>query len=196
MRLRRVFARRSFHPSRYGPTGNYRLFAGHDITKSLTVMSLEASDLDDLDYVPNTEDEKRALARWESRLSAMYKVVGYLKGDDRRLLDLAPSAAAPSSEPTEQASSCPFTGNTATPGEAGGSCPFGFGTGSAAAPAATAKETESIAHTGPECPWPFIMLHDPARGNEVHRAKNTAAMVGAAGIALAYGLQMAFRADN
>ena len=51
-------------------------------------------------------------------------------------------------------------------------------------------------HTGAECPWPFIMLHDPARGNEVHRAKNTATMVSAAGIALAYGLQMALRANN
>jgi membrane-associated progesterone receptor component len=62
----------------YGPGGSYHLFAGHDVTKCLALMDLNEASLDDLDFVPETEDAKKSLDSWLSRLTSKYDVVGDL----------------------------------------------------------------------------------------------------------------------
>merc|ERR1711879_1089548 len=62
----------------YGPGGPYHLFAGHDVTKCLAMMDLSETSLDDLDFVPETEDSKKSLESWYNRLTAKYEVVGEL----------------------------------------------------------------------------------------------------------------------
>jgi len=62
----------------YGPGGSYHLFAGHDVTKCLAMMDLSQASLDDLNYVPATEDAKKSLESWFNRLTAKYSVVGEL----------------------------------------------------------------------------------------------------------------------
>ena len=77
----------------------------------------------------------------------------------------------------------------------GEGCPFGFGgkAESASAPNASQKAVlkRNLAEAGegapaePECPWPFIMLHDPVKGHAAHAAKNAKAALGAAALAVA-----------
>ena len=118
-----------------------------------------------------------------------------MAGDERRGLDLAPAAgAAPAAAAPAAADgeSCPFTGQAAKEGEG---CPFGFGgkAESASAPNASQKAVlkRNLAEAGegapaePECPWPFVMLHDPVKGHAAHAAKNAKAALGAAALAVA-----------
>lgn len=62
----------------YGPGGSYHLFAGHDATKCLALMDLSETCLDDLEFVPETEDAKKSLESWLTRLTKKYDVVGEL----------------------------------------------------------------------------------------------------------------------
>ena len=91
------------------------------------------------------------------------------------------------------AAACPFTGQTA----AGGQCPFGFGGGGSGtteegggmkgatdgAEGAGIEEKllfgegEGVSGLQGECPWPFIMMHDPVGGAVRHAGKNMAAAV-------------------
>jgi len=60
----------------YGPGGPYNLFAGRDVTKSLALMDLREDFLDEPTYQPETEDAKKSLTSWWSRLSSKYPEVG------------------------------------------------------------------------------------------------------------------------
>jgi len=157
----------------YGPGGNYRLFAGSDVTKCLATMSLSESDLDDLGYMPGTPEEEAALVRWESRLGAMYSVVGYIEGDNRRHVKLKANDSLldakthTTHEDTADGGkdACPFTGKKE------GTCPFGFEGGGSVTKTGGKTQQLHESDTG-ECPWPFIMLHDPLGGWGKHRDKN------------------------
>jgi hypothetical protein len=51
-------------------------------------MSLEHSDLDDLDFFPESSAHEMALARWEQRLGGMYDIVAAVAGDERHTRDI------------------------------------------------------------------------------------------------------------
>lgn len=71
----------------YGPGGSYNLFAGHDVTRCLAMMDLGEASLDDLDFVPETEDSKKSLESWHKRLTAKYAIVGELVKPIKLTLD-------------------------------------------------------------------------------------------------------------
>merc|ERR1711920_958998 len=56
----------------YGPNGSYSLFAGRDVTKNLALMDLSEESLNQPEFVPETEDAKRSLETWWSRLTSKY----------------------------------------------------------------------------------------------------------------------------
>jgi len=60
----------------YGPGGSYSCFAGRDVTKSLALMDLSESCLDQPSYIPENEDSKKSLDSWWARLSGQYPEVG------------------------------------------------------------------------------------------------------------------------
>lgn len=148
----------------YAPGGSYALFAGHDVTRCLGEMSLDPAHLDDLGYDP--EQNLEALKGWASKLGAKYPIVGVLAGCAAPLplpifgsgggaqADGQSAAAAPAAPAPASGAACPFTGQSA------GRCPAGFGAGPAVG-----------ASAGGECPFPFILLHDPKRGAALHRGK-------------------------
>jgi len=150
--------------SSYAPGGPYHLFAGHDISRALSEMSLNEDDLDDLDYDCNAAE---GCATWATKLGRCYAPVGTLaEFTESKLLSTglflydpsAPKLERPSDSETQQqgqeTQKCPLTGAE------GASCPLGFG-----APSQPAGES------GEECPFPFIFLHDPERGWELHARK-------------------------
>ena len=155
-------------------------------------MSLEPADLDDMGYMPESPEEEAALARWEARLGAMYVVVGAIEGDNRAkvqleaddaLLDTALGAgggAVP--EATTTGESCPFTGAVS------GTCPFGFQGSQTVEP--RVEKGGAPSEAAAMCPWPFIMLHDPATGWENHREMN---LLAAAAIAVGLAALIAMR---
>lgn len=171
----------------YGAKGNYHLFAGHDVTKSLTTMSLEQGDLDDLSFVPQHEDGRQALSRWEARLAKSYTVVGSIDGDTRSSLDLSPATTPPAPAPAA-AGACPFSGATSGADGEALSCPFGFGAQEkerslSKSPIRTVQKEAPSAVAAAECPWPFVMLHDPLQGGTRHLAKNVALVAAVVGYA-------------
>lgn len=62
----------------YGPGGSYSLFAGRDVTKSLSLMNLSEEFLDQPGYVPENEDALKSFDSWWARLSGQYPEVGVL----------------------------------------------------------------------------------------------------------------------
>jgi heme oxygenase len=109
----------------YGPEGSYQMFAGRDVTRCLSTMSLEQSDLDDVAFFPESKAHEMALARWEHRLGGMYDIVASMAGDDRHTRKIVSAAevvteilpaGASGTEGEDQA--CPFTGTK------GGVCPI------------------------------------------------------------------------
>eukprot|EP00927_Polykrikos_kofoidii_P057097 TRINITY_DN51204_c0_g1_i1.p1 TRINITY_DN51204_c0_g1~~TRINITY_DN51204_c0_g1_i1.p1 ORF type:complete len:602 (+),score=137.89 TRINITY_DN51204_c0_g1_i1:84-1889(+) len=66
----------------YGPGGSYSVLAGRDVTRCLATMSLEAAELDDLDWKPCADDDEKTLHRWCEKLKEKYPVAGYLLKDD------------------------------------------------------------------------------------------------------------------
>jgi predicted heme/steroid binding protein len=60
----------------YGPGGSYCLFAGRDVTKSLSCMNLSEDFLDHPTYIPDTEDAKKSLEKWWKHMSEQYEEVG------------------------------------------------------------------------------------------------------------------------
>ena len=62
----------------YGPGSGYNVFAGHDATKALTYMSTDSKDLDDLDFIPQNEDEKNSLDGWIEKFKSKYQIIGEL----------------------------------------------------------------------------------------------------------------------
>jgi len=160
----------------YGPKGNYSMFAGHDVTRCLTTMSLGAADLDDLEFLPVEEPQKAALAKWEARLSAQYQVMGYVAGDERRSASIAPTVDVDlAAEMIKSSAAGSGSGAAAVGGGAGGehaagaTYPLGFTeemaaamgmenphkkkNGSDVAASAAANPAEAK-----ECPWPFMCV--------------------------------------
>ena len=101
----------------------------------------------------------------------MYTVVGRVQGDTRyeEQIDISSPVDVPAVVPE---GACPFTGETS------GACPLGFG----------AKATPS---SHGECPWPFVMLHDPCGGWAKHRKQN---ILGACVAVAAIGIYAASQA--
>jgi len=62
----------------YGPGGSYSIFAGRDVTKCLAMMDMGDANMDQPDFVPETEDAKKSLDGWLKRLTDKYPVVGEL----------------------------------------------------------------------------------------------------------------------
>jgi membrane-associated progesterone receptor component len=155
----------------YGPCGAYSLFAGREITKCLAEMSLDPADLDVWFDPSGTE----GASTWAAKLGAAYPCVGTLAEypvalrlpeilfafDPSSPLDLERPVESEGADASEgsAAAACPITGAQ------GAACPLGFKAseaGSARVAAASADE---------ECPFPFIFLHDPKHGWELHKAK-------------------------
>jgi len=137
----------------YAPGGPYHVFAGHEISRALSEMSLDETDLDDLDF------ECDQASSWATKLGRCYAPVGTLaEFTVEKLLPTelfcydcdAPKLERSSDEPMQATQKCPLTG------QEGVACPLGFGS--------DGKESS-------ECPFPFIFLHDPARGWELHEAQ-------------------------
>lgn len=61
----------------FGPTGPYRIYAGHDATYALASMSLKQSDLDVFEYALD-EDDRQTLADWIAYFKVKYGAVGGL----------------------------------------------------------------------------------------------------------------------
>merc|ERR550532_956300 len=61
----------------FGPGGNYHVFAGHDCTYSLAVMSLDVTNLDKFGYELG-DAEKQMVAGWVQYFDAEYERVGQL----------------------------------------------------------------------------------------------------------------------
>eukprot|EP00039_Didymoeca_costata_P023021 m.5777 g.5777 ORF g.5777 m.5777 type:complete len:437 (-) comp3395_c0_seq1:186-1496(-) len=136
----------------YGPEGGYHMFAGHDCTKCLGSMNLGVDNLNDLSYEP-TGKELETLKGWEEKLGAKYPKCGVLIGGTA-----SGTSKSSTSSGKDQKAACPLSGATE------GSCPFSAGS----------KDKEEQK----ECPWPFILLHDPARGlSAKYFLHNTAAAV-------------------
>lgn len=72
----------------YGPGGSYNMFAGRDVTKCLALMDMGDVNMDQPDFLPETEDAKKSLDGWLKRLTDKYPVVGELL----RPLRLTPKA--------------------------------------------------------------------------------------------------------
>lgn len=62
----------------YGPGSSYNVFAGHDATKNLALMSLDVADLDQPDYQCADDEETTTLADWVKKFDGKYPVVGKL----------------------------------------------------------------------------------------------------------------------
>merc|ERR1712028_157215 len=61
----------------FGPTGPYRIYAGHDATYALASMSLKKSDLDVFEYTLD-EDDRQTLADWIEYFRVKYGAIGRL----------------------------------------------------------------------------------------------------------------------
>ncbi|CAE8741283.1 unnamed protein product, partial [Polarella glacialis] len=104
----------------YGPGGGYAMLAGHDVTRCLATMSLEADDLDDLSWKPETPEDEETLANWRNRLKAKYPVAGKLSVTESsapsssqglRKRATASSGAAPAvSAEAADGGTCPISG--------------------------------------------------------------------------------------
>jgi hypothetical protein len=153
-------------------------------------MSLEHSDLDDLDFFPESSAHEMALARWEQRLGGMYDIVAAVAGDERHTRDIV-AVTDPVDETTATAAegdqTCPFTGTK------GAACPItGILASASDALTGTVRSADAAPSTkksvpkdqggeasesqaeGEKCPWPFVMMHDPVAGHRDHRLKNMA----------------------
>ena len=154
-------------------------------------MSLEEEDLDDLDF-----DAARGCGTWAAKLGAAYPCVGTLSefperlrvpreamvydpnapSLERRAVAPAPAGTVAAEDSGVGALACPITGAE------GAACPLGFG-GGAASPSPSSETLDGgDGAGGGECPFPWIFLHDPARGWELHRGKLLTSQVTAAAI--------------
>mmetsp|Transcript_53565 Transcript_53565/g.96114 ORF Transcript_53565/g.96114 Transcript_53565/m.96114 type:complete len:486 (+) Transcript_53565:91-1548(+) len=131
----------------YGPGGGYAILAGHDVTRCLATMSLEAGDLDDLRWTPDCAEDEEALNNWRSRLKEKYPVAGKLTADKtpttttEGLRKRTPEASAKPSVAGEKAGTsekCPISGKE-------GTCPMAaiLGGGKTPAKAPSAPATGS-----------------------------------------------------
>ena len=198
--------------SSYAPDGPYECFAGHDITRCLATMSLDDGHLDDLRF------SSAACATWAKKLGRVYRCVGTLaEYPPANRLDealfaydpAAPSLAAVPQADGESASTADDERNDGSPksssrcpltGQSGASCPLGFGKPNSnpskpnADPAPFAA-AEGVAGAG-ECPFPFILLHDPVRGWALHRQKVIWLLAACAVLVFSYVLQRAGAASS
>jgi len=62
----------------YGPGGAYAVFAGHDATRALAKMSVDAAVVNDRNTADLTADELDALNGWFTKFQSKYPVVGQL----------------------------------------------------------------------------------------------------------------------
>ena len=60
----------------FGPSGPYRVYAGHDISYALAMMSLKASDVDKFDYKLDEDEDKQTLADWIAYFDVKYTRAG------------------------------------------------------------------------------------------------------------------------
>jgi len=104
----------------YGPGAGYSILAGHDVTRCLATMSLEAGDLDDLRWTPDCAEDEEALNNWRSRLKEKYPVAGKLVPDEtstttgeglRKRTSETPAAKPASGKAGEK---CPISGKEGT----------------------------------------------------------------------------------
>jgi predicted heme/steroid binding protein len=77
----------------YAEGGGYSFFAGHDITKCLSCMSLQAEDLDDLTFVPQQPEDYQALKGFHDLYHQQYPVVAKLQGAAYVFTDTPPNQA-------------------------------------------------------------------------------------------------------
>lgn len=60
----------------FGPSGPYRVYAGHDISYALAMMSLRSSDLDKFNYRLEDPEDKQTLADWIAYFDVKYTRAG------------------------------------------------------------------------------------------------------------------------
>lgn len=146
----------------YGPGCSYALLAGRDVTRSLATMSLELTELDDLEWMPSGTGDVAALTQWRTKLKEKYPVAGALDvaaslkeisaADAEGVRQRPAAAASPGKEPegakkvtVETAAGgdkCPISGKE------GGGCPMAFmGIGAKPANPAPAPTNGSSAST-------------------------------------------------
>lgn len=133
----------------YGPGGGYAVLAGHDVTRCLATMSLDESALDDLGWVPESQEDESALAQWREKLKAKYPVAGRLShtsaaadGDasaglrQRAVANRGSSPAREEEVPssTGETQKCPISGKE------GSGCPMSSFIGLKSSSSAPAKE--------------------------------------------------------
>ena len=62
----------------YGPEGNYHLFAGHDASRSLALLSVEPIDLENPDISDLTDEQLNIVEDWIQQYKVKYPIIGTL----------------------------------------------------------------------------------------------------------------------
>lgn len=63
----------------FGPDGSFSMLAGADVTRCLSEMVLESSNLSDLRWEPDNSEEEKQLGEWKKLLRLRYPMVGGLR---------------------------------------------------------------------------------------------------------------------
>lgn len=134
----------------YGPGTGYGVFAGRDVTFCFAKMSLQPRDANKMNYDALTTEENKTLDDWVTKYNEKYPVVGKLKDDGKFVYDY--KAAEKAQEELREKMRSQHKREAA-------------------------KEQCAVGDESGECPFPFVLLHDPIGGVTKHPGKTIAGLV-------------------